>query len=302
MTQGIGISVTDRIAVGLVKGSALLGELLVDPADPQNTDSLHGVPTETIVERVVEQIGKLAPAENPRYIGFAMPGIIRNGVVEDSPNLPQLKGFNMGVMLASALGARYGSLPIAASNDANAMVAAVAAGRGTLDRLTRLWYLGEGIGFGRHPTHDGVWEAGHSIVTLDPKETFCGCGGKGHLEGIMGHRAMRLRFMDLEPDEVFAQAGAGEERCVEFVKLWHRALAAATATSIHTSGSGKFYITGLNAQFVNLTLLNEYVHEMVQLSPLQNYSFEIIPGGEDLAVIGGAVIAARSAQMEAATS
>ena len=292
MAQGIGISVTDRIAVGLVKGSALAGELLVNPSDPHETDSLHGLPTEVIVERVAAQVKQLAPAEKLTHIGFAMPGIIRSGVVEDSPNLSQLKGFNMAVMLANALGADYGSLPIAVCNDANAMVAAVAASRGHLDRLTRLWYLGEGIGFGRHPTHDGVWEAGHSVVTLAPKETFCGCGGKGHLEGIMGHRAMRLRFMDLEPEEVFEQAQAGEDRCVEFVKLWHRALAAATATSIHTSGAGKFYITGVNAQFVNVTLLNEYLHEMVQLTPLQSYSIEVIPGGEELAVIGGAVIAA----------
>lgn len=295
MAHGIGISVTDRIAVGLVKGSALDGVLLVDPADPQDTDSLHGLPAEVLVEHVVQQVKKLAPAEKPTHIGFAMPGIIKNGVVEDSPNLAQLKGFNMGAMLAGALGPHYGSLPIAVSNDANAMVAAVAASRGHLDRLTRLWYLGEGIGFGRYPTHDGVWEAGHSVVTLDPKESFCGCGGKGHLEGIMGHRAMRLRFMDLEPEEVFEQAAQGEERCVDFMKLWHRALAAATATSIHTSGSGKFYVTGVNAKFVNLTLLNEYLHEMVQLTPLQNYSMELIPGGEELAVIGGAVIAARSA-------
>jgi hypothetical protein len=38
------------------------------------------------------------------------------------------------------------------------------------------------------------------------------------LEGIMGQRAMRLRFMDMEPDEVFAQAETGDARCVEFTK------------------------------------------------------------------------------------
>jgi glucokinase len=134
------------------------------------------------------------------------------------------------------------------------------------------------------------------VVTLDPKEQFCGCGGRGHLEGIMGHRAMRLRFMDLEPEEVFAQAEAGETRCVEFVKLWHRALAAATATSIHLDGPGKFFITGYNARFVNLTLLNEYLHEMVKLSPLQGYSTEVVPGGESVAAIGAAVNASQVAR------
>ena len=47
------------------------------------------------------------------------------------------------------------------------------------------------------------------MVSLDPKERFCGCGGVGHLESIMGHRAMRLRFLDMEPEEVFAKAREG---------------------------------------------------------------------------------------------
>jgi predicted NBD/HSP70 family sugar kinase len=111
----------------------------------------------------------------------------------------------------------------------------------------------------------------------------------------MGHRAMRLRFMDLEPDEVFAQAAAGEARCVEFAKLWHRALAAATATSIHLDGPGKFFVTGFNARFLNLTLLNEYLHEMVKLSPLQGYQIEVVPSGDHVGVIGAAVNASQAA-------
>ena len=133
-------------------------------------------------------------------------------------------------------------------------------------------------------------------MTLDPKEQFCGCGGRGHLEGIMGHRAMRLRFMDLEPDEVFREAQAGDTRCGDFVKLWHRALAAATATSIHQDGPGKFFVTGYNASFLNLTLLSEYLHDMVKLSPLQGYSVEVVPGGEAVAAIGAAVNAAQAAE------
>ncbi len=125
-----------------------------------------------------------------------------------------------------------------AINDADALAAGIAATRGSLDDLMRVWYLGDGIGFGRHPHTDGVWEAGHMVVTLDPKERFCGCGGIGHLEGIMGHRAMRLRFLDMEPEEVFAAARHGDPRAGEFMKLWHRALAAATANSIHLRWSG----------------------------------------------------------------
>jgi glucokinase len=296
MAHGIGISVTERLAAAVIVDHTITGDLAVEPNDGLSSNSLSGVPADIIVQRIVALLERLKIKEAPTHIGLAMPGIIRNGIVEDSPNLVQFKGLNMQASLVEALSSRFGRLPVSITNDANAMAAGMAANRGYLDRMIRVWFLGTGIGFGRYPQADGVWEAGHSIVTLDPKEQFCGCGGKGHLEGIMGLRAMRLRFMDLEPDEVFEQAEAGESRCVDFVKLWHRALAAATATSVHMSGPGKFFITGPNAKFANLSLLNEYLHEMVKLSPLQSYSLEIVPGSEDAnATIGAAVIAAQAA-------
>jgi predicted NBD/HSP70 family sugar kinase len=153
----------------------------------------------------------------------------------------------------------------------------------------RVWYLGDGIGFGRYPSSNGIWEAGHSVVSLDPKERFCGCGGIGHLESIMGHRAMRLRFLDMEPEEVFANAKAGDERCVEFANLWHRALAAASATSIHLDGPGKFFVLGPNAEFVDLRILNQHLHEMVTMSSLQSSLFEVVEGSHKMAIIGAAV-------------
>jgi hypothetical protein len=76
--------------------------------------------------------------------------------------------------------------------------------------------------------------------------------------------------------------------------LWHRALAAATATSIHLEGPGKFYVTGMNARFVNVAFLNRCVQEMVKLSPLQNYVFEVVPRSDEIAVIGAVVNALRS--------
>jgi glucokinase len=294
MAHGIGVLVTERIAVAAVSDNEISGALRVDPEDSDSRDTLRGVPAEAIVRRIAGQIRQLGIIEKPAYIGLGMPGIVRNGIVQDSPNLVQFKGVNMQALMTDACGALFGKVPVAVFNDADVMAAGLAAGRGHLDRLIRVWTLGTGIGFGRYPWVDGVWEGGHVVVTLDPKEQFCGCGGKGHLEGIMGYRAMRLRFMDMEPEEIFQQAAAGETRCVEFVKLWHRALAAATATSIHLDGQGKFFVTGPNARFLNLTLLNEYMHEMVKLSPLQSYSVEVVQGGEAVATIGAAVNAAQA--------
>jgi glucokinase len=145
-----------------------------------------------------------------------------------------------------------------------------------------------------HPFSDGVWEGGHSVITLDDKENYCGCGGRGHLEGIMGHRAMRLRFLDMEPEEVFEAANRRKNpdaRCVEFKHLWHKALAAATATSIHFRGAGRFFLTGYNIRFLDLPLLKDYLHQMIKMSPLQSYMLEVVDDDQTTRVIGAAVVA-----------
>ena len=106
---------------------------------------------------------------------------------------------------------------------------------------------------------------------------------------------MRLRFLDMEPEEVFENAGAGDDRCVAFVRLWHRALAAGTATSIHMDGPGKFFICGPNARYIDQRLLNLYLHEMVKMSPLQGSLFEVISVSDEIGVIGAAVNAEHAA-------
>jgi len=231
----------------------------------------------------------------PSSAGVGFPGIIRHGVVEESPNLKQAKGARLAEMLHGALAAHRLDIPVELCNDADAMAAGIAATKGQLEKLVRVWTLGNGIGFGRYPITEGVWEGGHMVVTLDPRETYCGCGGRGHLEGIMGNRAMRLRFLDLEPEEVFQKARQKDARCAEFETLWHRALAAATASSIHMGGPGKFFISGPNARFVQVNLLNQFLHEMVTMTPLQGSVFEVVPTNEEIAIVGAAVNASRAA-------
>jgi predicted NBD/HSP70 family sugar kinase len=106
---------------------------------------------------------------------------------------------------------------------------------------------------------------------------------------------MRQRFLDLEPEEVFANAQTGDRRCADFVLTWHRALAAAAATSIHLEGPGRFFLSGPNATFVDLHLLDRYLHEMVTMSPLQGSLLEIVQASDETAIIGAAINARRIA-------
>jgi glucokinase len=286
--MNIGVFASESIAVGLVNGHDLVGPAL-------SAEGLQGLHRDEVAARLHDLVLEACTAagvsaDSIEAIGIGIPGIVRGGIIEESPNVPQLKGLKLETAVKET-GLRATILVL---NDADATAAGVAATRGQMEKLIRVWTLGYGIGFGRFPRAEGVWEGGHGVVTLDPKEQFCGCGGQGHLEGIMGHRAMRLRFLDLEPEEVFANSKTGDARCTAFVKLWHRALAAATATTVHQAGPGRFYISGPNAKHIEIELLNHYLHDMVKMSPLQGSVFEVIATTEETAIVGAAVNAGLS--------
>jgi glucokinase len=296
MAKTIGVTLSEQVLAGLVVDHKLVGELQRFPADEDDRDALIEMHTDALVQTICEQVMAAANGENDLAgVGVAVPGLIKNGVVEEAPNLAQLKGARLQDLVGAQLRERGIKAPVTILNDADGVAAGLAARHGKLGHMIRVWTIGVGIGHGRYPFAPGVWEGGHSVVTLDDKETYCGCGGRGHLEGIMGYRAMRLRFLDMEPEEVFEAAKAGDARCVEFKRLWHKALAAATATSIHMAGPGKFFLTGSTIHFLDLPMLKDYMQQMVKMSPLQSYSLEVVEESAGTRVIGSAVSAEQAA-------
>ncbi|MFL6210937.1 MAG: ROK family protein [Pyrinomonadaceae bacterium] len=294
MARTIGVLATEHIAVGLVEEHKLVGAIKRFPETESLADQLGNMPAQEIVQALADQIAAVAIEHEVAAVGVGFPGVIRDGVVEDSPNLHQVKGQKLRAGLTELLRGRSVNAPVEIVHDADALAAGIAATQAQLDKVIRVWaLLGNGVGFGRYPVAEGYWEGGHSVVTLDPKENFCGCGGRGHLEGIMGNNAIRRRFLDLEPEEVFAHAREGDERCAAFVKLYHRALAAATATNIHMEGPGQFFISGPNAKYVELNLLEGYLHDMIKMSPLQGSKFSVVATTDETIIIGAAVSAAQ---------
>lgn len=293
MANLVGVVTTTRVVAGFIQDHRLQGELREFPRDLDATNGLIEIPADRLCDILCDAIAEtVAAAKEPvEAAGIAMPGYLHQGVVLDSPNLPQLKGARVCEAVHAGLEKRGLHLNLSVFNDADAVAAGIAATRGQLDRQIRVFTIGNGIGYGRYPWTDGPWEGGHMVVSLDPREKYCGCGGVGHLEGIMGHRAMRLRFLDMEPDEVFAAAHKGDRRCADFVELWHRALAAATASQIHLEGAGGFYFTGRDIQRLELPRLKHHLYEMVKMSPLQSYTVEVLPEDPALSAIGAGVAA-----------
>ncbi|HTV14116.1 MAG TPA: ROK family protein [Acidobacteriaceae bacterium] len=292
MANTIGVVMTTKVVAGLIEDHKLHGALQEFPENIDDINGLIEIPAESLCDILSEAIATLVSAgAGVEAAGVAMPGYVHQGVLLDSPNLPQLKGARVCENIKARLIRRGIDIKVRVFNDADAVAAGIAATRSQLDRQIRVWTIGNGIGFGRYPWTEGPGEGGHMTVTLDPKENYCGCGGRGHLEGILGHRAMRLRFLDMEPDEVFAAAQKGDKRCREFVELAHRALAAATASQIHLEGPGRFYYTGRDIQRLDIALLRQYLYEMIKMSPLQSYTAEILSEDPSLSVIGAGVAA-----------
>src|SRR5258708_24229096 len=138
MAKSVGVLVMDHIAVGLVENNKLAGPLSVYPEKGTSLDALQSMPAENIGDCIQQQIDAAAKGQKIHTIGLGFPGIIRGGIIEDSPNLHQLKGFNL--QTAPSMRSLYP--PVRVFNDADAMAAGIAATRDKLEKLIRVLTLG----------------------------------------------------------------------------------------------------------------------------------------------------------------
>src|ERR1700722_1977630 len=97
MTTAIGVVMTEHIVAGRLENHQLSGKPLRFPTDTEEMDALTALPSSELLEILAEHVATLAGSEGKPVdaIGVAVPGVIRNGVVEDSPNLTQIKGMRL---------------------------------------------------------------------------------------------------------------------------------------------------------------------------------------------------------------
>jgi glucokinase len=120
MAKTVGIVMTETVVAGLIVDHQIAGGLRRYPEAAPGTveaghesDSLIELPADALAELICEQIAVLAPAgSGVETVGVAMPGIVRGGIVEDSPNLPQLKGAHIAEAIAGGLAARKLDYPV----------------------------------------------------------------------------------------------------------------------------------------------------------------------------------------------
>ncbi|MCB9463103.1 MAG: ROK family protein [Candidatus Eisenbacteria bacterium] len=179
-------------------------------------------------DALVDEIEKAASRfGSDLAIGVACAGIIRDGVVVTSPNLPGWTHVDLGQKLRAAVGR-----PVAVLNDANAFtVAEVQCGAAQgVDHVVGL-AIGTGVGGGIvlggkiwTGRHGYAGELGHVILDLGgPK---CSCGNRGCLEALIGTSGILRRYCEeresrgMEPDEdvrpvdVYERAEQGDAAAV----------------------------------------------------------------------------------------
>ena len=102
MARSIGVLATRYIWVGMVEGTKL-GTVRMYPEPGQVEIDLKSLPADAIIAKILEQVEQLHEGERVDSVGAGFPGIVRNGVIDESPNLAQLKGLRIQERLAAAL-------------------------------------------------------------------------------------------------------------------------------------------------------------------------------------------------------
>lgn len=198
--------------------------------------SLEEAAPETIIQRIGRRTLALLEEQGIAMdqcvgAGIGVPGTVdrRNGVVRYSNNIR----WNQ-VPLARLLGA-YLPLPIRVANDADcAALGEAVAGAGRECRDVIMLTLGMGVGGGIILDGEiyegrgiGGSELGHMVIIENGEP--CTCGRRGCLEAYVSAAALRRDARravgrELTPEEIFAEAGRGDEKLKEVTDQYIRRL------------------------------------------------------------------------------
>ena len=123
MGRNAGVLVAEHIAAGLVENNQIAGAVKVFPEMGDARDALLSMPADHIAAKIAELVLSFDAANSISAVGVGVPGIVREGVVEESPNLQQIKGFHLREAVESALAASRRHVPVRIYNDADATAA-----------------------------------------------------------------------------------------------------------------------------------------------------------------------------------
>jgi glucokinase len=149
---------------------------------------------EKVQEKICKVIDKLSEDNEILAIGLGIPGFVRDGIVEFTPNLP-LTGFNIEKFLKE----KY-DVPVFVGNDANVSLYGEYK-HGAVKDFKNIagFFVGTGVGGGiiingkmYTGSIGGAGEFGH--MTIDAHGPYCGCGSRGCVEAVASKTSMHRDF------------------------------------------------------------------------------------------------------------
>src|SRR5258705_3377844 len=120
MGRNAGVLVAEHIAAGLVENNQIAGTVKVFPELGDSRDALLSMPADHIAAKIAELVLSLNDGNSLSAVGVGFPGMIREGVVEESPNLQQIKGFHLREAVQGAFAASGKRVEVRVYNDADA--------------------------------------------------------------------------------------------------------------------------------------------------------------------------------------
>src|SRR5882724_8548816 len=118
MSRSIGIVTAEVISSAMVISNQVQGPVRTFPTDGDMSEDLITLPAETLIEKICALLESTPGHETAECVGLGFPGLIRDKIVEESPNYRQMKGIRLGDAVKAELATKGIDLPITVSNDA----------------------------------------------------------------------------------------------------------------------------------------------------------------------------------------
>jgi glucokinase len=190
--------------IGASKIIGILGDIAGNINKRIYEKTEHGESTSILISQLWNLKNKIVSEkeyEKVKYISITFPGIIKEGTIVYSPNLPNLANVKLSEILESKFHKK-----IYIENDANSQALAQKIfGR---DHISNFVYIAVGSGIGGAIIIDGKlykgyngWagELGHTVIMADGP--LCGCNRKGCVEALASGLSITRRAKEKLPDK-----------------------------------------------------------------------------------------------------
>ncbi len=314
-----GINMKKSIIALDVGGTKVLGALFDNDFNiiirqKKSTKAYAGI--EKILNQITKVISKLLEyAEENDYevvsIGAGVPGVIQDGIVLFTPNLPW-NHYPLAVEIEKLF-----NIPVVVGNDANvSLLGEWGHGIAKNTKNTAGFFLGTGVGGGiiiDSKIYTGniglAGEIGH--ITLDPDGVVCGCGSRGCLEsyssktGILKYIQSQIRhgrkcilkeeLSDKNSDYILRSSvikealEKGDECMIEALDIAAKYLGIAVASTLNILNPemvvfGGGLVEALGDDFVQK--IHSFVYRYSVPHALDNCSFKLSVLGDDACLYG----------------